>query len=675
MHRLVLLSFLLLSVVAQAADHVLEGASVPIQTRGVSEDMNASVEEVINAQLTLAADTEVSAALADDLAFFVRRHYLAQGFLGAAVQWQLVDKSIVLVVDESVQQHVGEVSFDGNPGLKVEDLKRYLLRPTRERIGRFAKTTPYVEKEVQAGLDLVQRYLLSQGYVDATVDVPEATRSNDGTTALRIGLHPGEQWHVGKVELHDAPPLMEDMLREEVQALRGQAVNEARIENMRRQIEGEMQALGYFKASATSDTTRGSNKTMDVIFTAVPGPLHQVTELQIDPTFSRGAVRLITSAFKPALDKVYDSRRMELSYGRIVDTAIFEHLEMEPKAIGDDALALCFSGQLAKKNTVSLSGGFDTFLGVMLGVEYKNVNVFDTGGMFRVKVLGTQLGLLAGIQWKNPAIFNSAYALSVEFMPETFTFEGYTRHTGGLRVALSRDFTKHLSAEVYLGSSINTVASDTLTSSELGPEDYTLGNGGVTLIYEARDNPVAPTRGWFASATLEEGVVTGGSVDVAYTRTNIAASWYRPLGRKWRTAVGVQFASLISGEDVGFIPIELRNYNGGAKGVRSFAERELGPRAVSDGTPLGGTQSQTISGEISYEIVKNLEIAGFVDAGSLSADKGSVLPKFDDIRFAAGVGLRYKLPFGPLRVDYGVNLDRRTGEDFGALHVGFGFAF
>ena len=84
--------------------------------------------------------------------------------------------------------------------------------------------------------------------------------------------------------------------------------------------------------------------------------------------------------------------------------------------------------------------------------------------MVRVKVTATQLGYLAGVQWKNPAIFSTPYALSVDLMPESFAFEGYTRQTGGLRVALSRDFTRHFSAEIHAGVSVNTVSSDTLTA-------------------------------------------------------------------------------------------------------------------------------------------------------------------------------------------------------------------
>jgi outer membrane translocation and assembly module TamA len=39
------------------------------------------------------------------------------------------------------------------------------------------------------------------------------------------------------------------------------------------------------------------------------------------------------------------------------------------------------------------------------------------------------------------------------------------------------------------------------------------------------------------------------------------------------------------------------------------------------------------------------------------------------------MGIRYQLPIGPLRVDYGFNPGRQPGEAAGALHVTFGFAF
>ena len=46
-----------------------------------------------------------------------------------------------------------------------------------------------------------------------------------------------------------------------------------------------------------------------------------------------------------------------------------------------------------------------------------------------------------------------------------------------------------------------------------------------------------------------------------------------------------------------------------------------------------------------------------------------------DLRKAGGAGVRWHSPFGPIRLDYGVNLDRKTGEDFGAFHFSVGSPF
>jgi outer membrane translocation and assembly module TamA len=81
-----------------------------------------------------------------------------------------------------------------------------------------------------------------------------------------------------------------------------------------------------------------------------------------------------------------------------------------------------------------------------------------------------------------------------------------------------------------------------------------------------------------------------------------------------------------------------------------------------------------VNAELSYEIIQNLEVAAFADAGSVSREDSSLL-RGDDLRYAVGMGIRYQLPIGPLRVDYGFNPGRQPGEAAGALHVTFGFAF
>ena len=118
------------------------------------------------------------------------------------------------------------------------------------------------------------------------------------------------------------------------------------------------------------------------------------------------------------------------------------------------------------------------------------------------------------------------------------------------------------------------------------------------------------------------------------------------------------------------LPI-LRYFSGGGTSVRSFSERALGPKSRG-GDPIGGEFFTLLNAELTFPIVGALQGAAFVDAGNLTSSDDIGL---SDMRYAVGLGLRYKLPIGPLRLDYGVNPSPRPDEARGAFHFSFGFAF
>ena len=46
-----------------------------------------------------------------------------------------------------------------------------------------------------------------------------------------------------------------------------------------------------------------------------------------------------------------------------------------------------------------------------------------------------------------------------------------------------------------------------------------------------------------------------------------------------------------------------------------------------------------------------------------------------DLRKAAGLGVRWQSPFGPIRLDWGYNLDRKSGENQSEFHFSVGAPF
>ena len=72
------------------------------------------------------------------------------------------------------------------------------------------------------------------------------------------------------------------------------------------------------------------------------------------------------------------------------------------------------------------------------------------------------------------------------------------------------------------------------------------------------------------------------------------------------------------------------------------------------------------------DVLRNFQAVAFVDAGAIGFQE---TPNFNNLRYGAGIGVRYKLPFGPIRADIAVPLDRREGDADFQIYVSIGQAF
>jgi outer membrane translocation and assembly module TamA len=120
------------------------------------------------------------------------------------------------------------------------------------------------------------------------------------------------------------------------------------------------------------------------------------------------------------------------------------------------------------------------------------------------------------------------------------------------------------------------------------------------------------------------------------------------------------------------LPIDLRYFLGGPNSVRSFPQRELGPRD-GQGQPFGGEAWWVANSEYVHQVTGPLKAVAFVDVGTLSEKAANL--GLSSIDVAIGLGARLDLPIGPVRVEYGHNLTQDPGEPSGALFFAIGIVF
>jgi translocation and assembly module TamA len=134
-----------------------------------------------------------------------------------------------------------------------------------------------------------------------------------------------------------------------------------------------------------------------------------------------------------------------------------------------------------------------------------------------------------------------------------------------------------------------------------------------------------------------------------------------------RGSLGATFGSSLAD-----LPLNKRFYAGGGGSVRGFSFQEAGP-LDADGTPIGGRSLIEAAVEARAKVTTNIQLVGFIDAGSVSA---KATPDFSE-RFFIGVGggARYLTPIGPIRLDVAFPLDRRETDRSFQIFIALGQPF
>jgi outer membrane protein insertion porin family len=215
-----------------------------------------------------------------------------------------------------------------------------------------------------------------------------------------------------------------------------------------------------------------------------------------------------------------------------------------------------------------------------------------------------------------------------------------------------------------------------------------VGFPSVTYIRDTRNDPIESFRGVYTTSNFDIASSIFGS-ESNFARLVLQNSSYHVIKksgpqRQWvlarATRIGIAEPYGSNGHD--FVPLPERFFAGGSSSHRGFAINQAGPRDLATGFPIGGNalfvnNIELRTPPIALPIVEeNLSAVFFHDAGNVftspeqmwkniykfsqqqqSACKTSMSCNYDYMSHAVGAGLRYKTPIGPVRVDFGYNLN------------------
>jgi len=662
-----------------------------IEFRGQTAFDEKALRSELKEQITNIEQFGLTAPRGDDAAFFLELFYRKHGYAKAEVRYTIESGNrLLLNIKEGALVTLGLVNFVGNRSQPPDVLFDYAVGPTRERYSTLQKRLPFVTSDIEEGAELVHRLYVSQGFLDAKVDPPIYHYADSAPYVdVTIPITEGHQYFFGDLRFAGPTIYGPDALRGQMLDLVEQPYTDARVADIPRRLQAYYRARGYYevKVDAIGDPSAARRGKVPVLVTIIPGRLYHFDGVTVSG-LQRLRPSYITRRFSKFSGKTYSPDLVDEKFRDLMRTGLFNVLQIKPTPIGGNALRLDITAEEAKSKEFGFSLGYGSYTGAIIGASYRDRNIFGYGRPLTTSAEWNERGYKAEILWENPYLFDSDFGFKAKLAAFTFDYDGYTKFEAGARFDLTRKLSKRYEVGLVLTERHVEITDSAIDPEFLGDESYFVSSIGLTQSLDLRDNKLNPSRGLIFENTVDLAASAIGS-QIDFIRATGRLTYFLPIGpepkpgkpdRRTLLALGARAGiihSLTGESGIDAIPIDERFFNGGSTTVRSFSERDLGPH--NNGYPIGGEFFTVFNVEYTFPIYGELQGAVFVDAGNLLPSSENLFEGssagFDDMRYAIGAGLRYKLPIGPIRLDYGYNPDQREDEDAGAFHFSFGFAF
>src|SRR5438874_919357 len=505
-----------------------------IEFRGEQAFKEKELRTALKEEITTVEDFGLSPARADDLAFFLEVFYRKHGYADVNVHYTMESQNRVrLDIAEGPRYTLGTIVFDGNAREPSDKLFEYAVGPTRERYSRTEKRLPFVAADMQEGANLVHRFYLAQGFLDAVVDAPRYTFNRERAQAdVVIPIHEGRQYFFGNISFNGRTIYGAETLRGQMLDLLQQPYTDARVEDIPRRLQAYYKTRGYYDVKVVANGTPddAANGRVPVDITISPGPVYYFDGVTVSG-LDRLRPSYVIKRFNRLNGKTYSPDVLDERFRTLMRTGLFNVLQIKPVPVDGHLLRLDISAEEAKSKEFGFSIGYGTFEGAIAGVQYRDRNLFGYGRPVTTSVEVSQRSYKGEIIYEDPFFFDTDFSFKNQLAALTFDYDGYSKFEIGDRIELTRKFTKQYEAGVIFTARHVEVTSASIKNEFLGQTSYFIDTLGFTQTLDLRESPFVSPRGLVVNTTFDLATKALGS-EIQLARGTARLAYFLPFGPK-----------------------------------------------------------------------------------------------------------------------------------------------
>ncbi len=636
----------------------------------------------------------------------LRDYFQARGYFEANVEADdpqtVVGKTkITYQIDTGPRHRLAHVEVLGNRYFSSDTIRERLFVVPASfdlRLGRYSEALR--RRDEQAITDLYR----SNGFSDVKVTsrTEDDYKGKNGDVAAFFVIDEGPQQRVAMLRIEGASKLDLSRTLATLSSQTGQVFSEFNIAADRETIIQEYGAAGFAGVTFEWESTPGTQpNTVDLKFVVGEGERQTVRDVAVTG-YTTTRAKLVQKQIGLKAGDPLSPSAMADTQRRLYDLGIFARVNMAVQNPDGDERTRTVLYDLDEASRYSLTGGFGAEF-ARIGGSNAVSDLSDPGGsagfsprvsldLARLNFLGrgqtisfqSRLSTLqrrAAISYFVPRVlglpkFDANLSIFYDDTHDVKTFQSK-------REEFSAQFVQHESKSItmfyrfnYRNVGVSNLKIDPLLLPRLA-QSVRVGVAAFNLVQDRRDDPTDPHKGVYNTIDVGLAARAFGS-QTSFVRILARNATYHRITDKLifarETQFGIQpaFSNSNAGDSSDPIPLPERYYGGGGSGLRAFPENQAGPRDLLTGFPLGGSALFFNNSELRFPLYgSNINGVLFEDAGNIYSSLGKMslrteqknLADFNYMVHAAGFGLRYRTPVGPLRFDlaYSINPPKYNG--------------
>jgi outer membrane protein insertion porin family len=413
-------------------------------------------------------------------------------------------------------------------------------------------------------------------------------------------------------------------------------------------------------------------KTVKLVYRIEEGAKYKIGRIEIAGN-TKTKDKVIRREIRLNEGDTFNASSLKRSYERLNNLNYFETIEVNPKPRPEEKV-VDLDVKVKEKDTgmLTVGGGYSSQDGIIGLVDITQTNLFGGGQYLKWKgELGGQMKNFE-LTYRDPWFFDTELKFGATLYKNEREYGNFDRKAKGLELTIGKEFWEYWGWSLSYNledATISNVREDASLAVKDQEGNYLTSAISPSIWRDTRDNYMDPMSGSRNVLSLSFAGLGG---DTGYLKAIADTSWYFPLFEVTAFHVRGRVGYLTDLFDKK-LPIYQKFYVGGIDTIRGLDYGHAGPLDIN-GEPIGGDRMAVLNLEYIFPIFSEIKLKGvvFSDMGRAWDKNESFLT---DMRYTAGLGVRWFSPFGPVRVEYGFNLKKKEGESGGKFEFGFGSAF